>query len=147
MLHQLIHWPDQFDKANWPFARTCNVGITYLELPTDRHRLKYYGNQIYGSQFPTTMSSLGITVLRPRPSLTRWKANTEIYKAFATWNVHGTVESTFFVCRSVLNLQTGNAHPYHVIHDEQFTSVHGTVSEELFNAEEWNSLIKLEPTG
>jgi hypothetical protein len=60
-----------------------------------------------------------------------------------TWDCR----STFFVCRSILNLQTGNAHRSDVIRDEQFTSVHGTVSEELFNAEEWNSLIKLGPTG
>jgi hypothetical protein len=46
----------------------------------------------------------------------------------------------------ILNLQTGSISPqYHVIYDEQFTTVHGSLTPELFDSDEWEDLIRCDP--
>ena len=43
-----------------------------------------------------------------------------------------------------LNLRTGYVSPqYHVVYDELFTTVHGHLTEPLFNQETWTSLLRL----
>jgi hypothetical protein len=94
-------------------SRTSPFGITYLSA-TDRHRWNIWG-QIYGSNFLQRCRVWGSPCYVLDPSLTRWKANANT-QAFATWNVHGTVESTFFVCRSSPQSTDRKCSPqYHVI--------------------------------
>ena len=149
MLHQLIHWPEQFDKANWPFAleHSINVwnnmprtqhGQTPLELFTglkspNRHllnRVRVWGSPCY--------------VLDPRlqdnkkiPKFSK-RSRMGMYVGFSDQH------STTVGC--VLNLQTGSISPqYHIIHDEEFTTVTGRLDDELFDSETWNTLIERDP--
>ena len=45
----------------------------------------------------------------------------------------------------VLNLNTGSVTPqYHLVHDEQFSTVHGHLTDEVFQQQEWEDLIQLD---
>ena len=147
MLHQLIHWPDQFDKANWPFAleHSINVwnnmprarhGQTPLELFTgikspNRHllnRVRVWGSPCY--------------VLDPR--LQDNKKIPKFSKRSRLGMYVGFSDQHSSTVGRVLNLQTGSISPqYHIIHDEEFTTVTGRLDDELFDSETWNTLIEL----
>jgi hypothetical protein len=104
---------DQFDKANWPFALEHAIweSLTSNCPRTDTGEI-FTRNQIYGSQFPTTMSSLGSPCYVLDHSLTRWKANTEIYKRSRLGMYMGLSNQHSSSVGQSSNLQTGNAnHP------------------------------------
>ena len=45
---------------------------------------------------------------------------------------------------NILNLTTGHISPqYHVVYDELFTTVLGSLTDAVFDAEEWNALLQL----
>ena len=149
LLHQLIHWPDQFDKANWPFALEHAIAI-WNHLPRTAHGQTpieiFTGLKTQDPQFLLRCRVWGSPCYVLDPRLQDGKRIPKFTKRSRLGMYMGLSNQHSSSVGRILNLQTGNVSPqYHVIHDEQFTSVHGTLSDELFDAGEWNSLIKLDP--
>jgi hypothetical protein len=144
LMHQLIHWPDEFDPSLWPFAMEHAVYIwnhmpktssglspwelfTSLKDPnyTDLRRARVWGCPVYVLD-PT---------LQDGQKLPKWKKRTRLGMNLGVSEHHSSN------INRVLSLDTGHVSPqYHVVYDELFTTVVGDLTDRVFESEEWNSL-------
>ncbi len=145
MMHQLIHWPEQFSPDLWPFAidqavhiwnnlpRT-DTGLTPLEMfsgqtrPTNGaiQRARVWGCPVYVLD-PTLQDQKKIPKWNPRSRL-------GVYLGCSPSH-HNTVGR-------ILNPTTGYISPqFHVAYDEKFETVFGTLTDRVFDAEFWTKLI------
>ena len=147
MMHQLLHWPSCFQDDLWPFAldHAVNVwnhlpqsrsGLSPIELFTrtkwPHHDLisnaKVWGCPVYVLD-PT---------LQDGKRLPKWTPKSHLGMYMGSSPSHSET-----VAR-ILSLETGYVSAqYHVVYDELFSSVQGTLTEELFDHARWYKLLRL----
>ena len=145
MMHQLLHWPARFRADYWPFAMTHAVYL-WNHLPKRRNGLTPF--ELFSSCKQTDHNDLlrarvwgcPVYVLDPKlqdgKKLPKWTKRSHLGMYVGVSQVHSSTVGL------VLNLQTGHVSPqYHLVFDEQFTTVPGNLTDEVFNAEEWTNLL------
>ena len=148
MMHVMIHWPDQFDEALWPFAINYATHI-WNNLPRSRHGLSpielFTGVKSPSFDAIQRARTWGcpVYVLDPRlqdgKKLPKWKKRSRLGQFLGVSSPHSTTVG------QILNLDTGAISPqYHLVYDEQFTTVPGYLTDELFDSETWNNLLGLD---
>ena len=133
MMHLLLHWPEVFHVNLWPFAMNyakyiwihmprVRNGLSPLELFT---RIKKHDNT---ALLRARVWGCPVYVLDPKlqdgKKLPKWnkRARKGIYL--------GVSEEHSSTVGLIGNLETGAVSPqYHVMYDELFTSVHGTITD------------------
>ena len=145
MMHQLVHWPEYFDPALWPFALDHAVHI-WNNLPKERGGLT--PNELFaGIKEPQNDAILRsrvwgcpVYVLDPKlqdgKKLPKWKPRSRLGMYLGISPTHSTTVGR------VLNLETGYISPqYHLVFDELFHTVSGGLRDEVFDADLWNTLL------
>ena len=148
MMHQLVHWPAQFDAALWPFALEHAVHI-WNNLPKERGGLT--PNELFaGIKEPMNDAILRsrtwgcpVYVLDPKlqdgKKLPKWRPRSRLGMYLGVSPGHSTTVGR------VLNIDTGYVSPqYHVVFDELYHTVYGGLSDVPFDADLWNTLLTLE---
>jgi len=145
MLHQLIHWPAQFDASLWPFALEHAVHL-WNNMPKERGGLTP-AELFAGIKQPQNDAILRsrvwgcpVYVLDPKlqdgKKLPKWRKRSRLGVNLGVSPGHSTTVSR------VLNTDTGYVSPqYHVVYDELFHTVNGELADEVFDADLWNSLL------
>ena len=145
MMHQLIHWPEQFNPELWPFAlehathvwnSTPKQGSPFApwELLTKTRRMgpsplehaRVWGCPVY--------------VLNPKlqdgKKLPKWTMRSRQGVYLGISPVHAPTVGR------ILNITTGAITPqYHVMYDEYFTTVNGYATDAIFDNELWTTLL------
>ena len=147
MMHQLEHWPEAFDEALWPFAVEHAV---YLWNNLPRHRSGLTPIKLFtGSKAPTNRVLQHARVwgcpayvldptLQDGHKLPKWKKRSRcgVYLGMSPQHADSVGR--------ILSLSTGAISPqYHVVYDELFTTTFGALTDTMFDADLWNSLITL----
>lgn len=147
MLHQLLHWPDQYDSSLWPFAMDH---ATYLWNNLPRARGEHSPLELFsGTKQPAedTISRSRVWgcpayVLDPRlqdqKKLPKWtkRSRCGMYLG-ASLDHHSTVGK-------ILNLKTGAVSPqFHVVYDELYTTTFGHLTETAFDVNLWAKMLEL----
>ena len=147
MMHQLIHWPDEFGANLWPFAMThaCYIwnhtprsrtGLSPYELFTgvkDPHYLGIKRSRVWGC--PVYVLD---PTLQDGKKIPKWKKRSRLGMYVGVSDVHSSTVGR------VLSLDTGYVSPqYHVVYDELFTTVYGNMTDKVFDQEEWTTLLML----
>jgi hypothetical protein len=148
MMHQLLHWPEQFDPALWPFALEHAVflwnnmprhqsGLTPLELFTG---MKQPQN---GAILRSRVWGCPAYVLDPKlqdgKKLPNWTKRSRCGVYLGVSPQHHTTVGR------ILNAETGSISPqYHVVYDELYSSVKGFLTNTVFDAETWDSILSLD---
>lgn len=148
MMHQLIHWPEEFSPDLWPFALEHAVHI-WNHMPRTSSGLSPY--ELFSGQKDPDYTDLRrarvwgcpVYVLDPKlqdgKKIPKWKKRTRL-----GMNVGSSSEHSSTVNR-ILSLDTGHVSPqYHVVYDELFTTVYGELTDRVFDQEEWNGLLLLD---
>ena len=149
MMHQLLHWPEAFDPALWPFAMEHATHI-WNNLP--RQGSRFSPLEI----FTSTKSPNHDVVQRLRV----WGCPAYVLdptlqdgKKLPKWNKRSRV-GVYLGCSAehhstvgrILNRKTGHISPqYHVIYDETFSTVAADVTDTAFDAELWENLLTHDP--
>ena len=133
LMHQMLHWPDQFDEALWPFALE-HAATIWNHLPKASTGLSPY-ELFTGSKLPYNSILLNARVwgcpaftLNPKlqdgRKLPKWHMN-------SCQGMHlGASPDHSPTVRRILNLRTGVISPQcHVMHDELFSAVQGSLTE------------------
>ena len=132
-MHQMLHWPDQFDEALWPFALE-HAATIWNHLPKASTGLSPY-ELFTGSKLPYNSILLNARVwgcpaftLNPKlqdgRKLPKWHM-----KSCQGMHLGASPDHSPTV-RRVLNLRTGVISPQcHVMHDELFSAVQGSLTE------------------
>lgn len=148
MMHQLVHWPTQFDPALWPFALEHAVHI-WNNMPRERAGLT--PNELFaGIKIPQNDAILRsrvwgcpVYVLDPKlqdgKKLPKWKKRSRVGVYLGVSPGHSTTVGR------VLNIDTGYISPqYHVVFDELFHTVPGELTPAAFDSNLWNTLLSLD---
>ena len=122
MMHQLIHWPEAFDAALWPFAMNHAVHL-WNSMPRERNGLAPY--EIFtGVKLPSYSVLLQARVwecptyvLDPRlqdgHKLPKWTKRAQLGVYVGSSSSHSETVGL------ILNMTTGSVSPqYHVVYDE-----------------------------
>ena len=145
LMHQLLHWPSEFDPKLWPFAmeyaayiwNTLPRGTGKLSpvelfsrtrLPNHDHldHIRVWGSPVFVLD----------PILQDSKKLPKWKPRSRLGMFVGISPNHSHTVSM------ILNLHTGNVSPqYHLVFDEMFTSVRGTILPDVFNDAFWQSLL------
>ena len=145
MMHLLIHWPDEYRSDLWPFAMNQAVFI-WNHLPKNRHglsphelftRVKSPSHDLIRScrVWGSPVYVLDAT-LQDGNRLPKWKKRSRLGMYLGCSSNHSSTVGL------ILSLDTGFISPQcHMVWDELFASVFGNLTDEVFNAEEWNNLI------
>ncbi len=147
MMHQVIHWPEEFDETLWPCAMEHAVTM-WNHLPRARNGLspEEPSLRIKEPRHDVILNArvwgCPICALDPRlqdgSKLPKWTKKSHLGMHLGTSSNHS---STVGWC---LNLETGNMSPQcHVAHDELFTSVRSPDVNMTFDAESWSRLLTL----
>ena len=145
MMHQLLHWPDQYDEANWVFAvdQACWI---WNNMP--KSRWSPTPLEIFTRQKQPTSDLLQRArvwgcpafVLDPRlqdkQKIPKWtkRSRCGMYLGSSMYH-HSTVGR-------ILNLKTGAIScQYHVLYDELFTTTYGRLDDKAFDAQHWRDLL------
>ena len=148
MMHQLLHWPEQFDPALWPFALEHAVFI-WNNMPQRRSGLTPL-ELFTGMKQPTNGAILRLRVwgcpsyvldpkLQDGKKLPKWSKRSccGVYLGISPKH-HTTVGR-------ILNPETGLISPqYHVVYDELYSTVKGFLTDTVFDADTWNSILSLD---
>ena len=147
MLHQLLHWPEHFDPALWPFAMDHAVYL-WNNMPKARGSLS--PNELFcGIKSPHYNPILNarvwgcpVYVLDPKlqdgKKLPKWKPRSR-----QGMNLGASPDHSETVGR-ILNLQTGSISPqFHIVYDERFSTVRSAEANTPFPDMEWDELIDL----
>ena len=145
MMHQLIHWPEQFNPELWPFAlehathiwnSTPKQGSPFApwELLTKTRRMgpsPLENARVWGC---------AVYVLDPKlqdgKKLPKWTMRSRQGVYLGISPVHASTVGR------ILNITTGAVTPqYHVMYDEYFTTVTGKATDAIFDSELWNTLL------
>ena len=146
MMHMLVHWPGSFDASLWPFAMNqaaalwnhlprSRGGLSPMELFT-KTKLPVNGvirnAKVWGC--PTFVLD---PKLQDGKKLPKWKPRSRMGVYLGHSPTHSDTVGL------VLNPTTGYISPqYHAVFDEYFTTVPGHLTEECFDAETWDGLLK-----
>ena len=147
MMHQLIHWPDQFDAAMWPFAMDHAV---YLWNNMPKSRDGHTPAELFSRT--TTFEDDAISrariwgcpayVLDPKlqdgKKLPKWTPRSRIGVYLGVSPTHSSTVGR------ILHPSTGHISPqYHVVYDELFQTVPGYLDDKAFSKDLWDSLLVL----
>jgi len=148
MMHQLVHWPAEFDPSLWPFALEHAVHI-WNNMPKETGGLT--PNELFaGIKLPQNDAILRsrvwgcpVYVLDPKlqdgKKLPKWKPRSRLGMYLGISPGHSTTVGR------VLNIDTGYVLPqYHLVFDELYHTVNGELSDESFDADLWNTLLTLQ---
>lgn len=149
MMHQLVHWPDQFDPSLWPFALE-HAAHLWNNMPKQ-------GQSFSPLEILSRMKQPGVSplqqarvwgcpayVLDPQlhdsgKKLPKWKPRSHLGMYLGVSPTHAPTVGR------ILNLRTGAITPqYHIMFDELFTTVLGHGTDLLFNADLWNGMLALD---
>jgi len=147
MMHQLVHWPDQFDPALWPFAMDHAVFLwNHMPRPGQTHSPV---ELLTGTKLPGT-SPLQRTrvwgcpayVLDPKlqdgKKLPKWKQRSRQGVYLGISPDHSPTVGL------ILSPITGAITPqYHVIYDELYSTAFGMATDDVFDGDLWDSLLAL----
>lgn len=134
LLHAVLMWPDQDDLSLWPFATAPVELFSSIRCSTWDHlrRLHVWGCPSY--------------VLDPRlqdgKKIPKWQPRSRRGQYLGVSLSHSSTIGR------ILNLSTGYVSPqYHVVYDDQFTSVPnsdsgGIFQDRPFDADSWDELIR-----
>ena len=145
MMHQLLHWPDEYDEANWPFAvdQACWIWnnmpktrwsptplevFTKMKQPTSDllQRARVWG----------CPASVLDPRLQDKQKIPKWtkRSRSGMYVGSSMYH-HSTVGR-------ILNLKTGAVSAqFHVLYDELFTTAYGRLDDRAFDAKHWQDLL------
>ena len=147
MMHQLLHWPSCFQDDLWPFAldHAVNVwnhlpqsrsGLSPIELFT-RTKWPHHDLISHAKVWGCPVYVLDPT-LQDGKRLPKWTPKSHLGMYMGSSPSHSET-----VAR-ILSLETGYVSAqYHVVYDELFSSVQGTLTEELFDHARWHKLLRL----
>ncbi len=148
MMHLSQHWPEAFEEELWPFAMDQAV---YLWNNLPRHRSGLSPSELFtGVKAPTydavrraRVWGCPTYVLDPKlqdgHKLPKWSQRSRcgLYLGVSP-DHHDTVGR-------VLSLSSGHVSPqYHLVYDELFTTVPGYLTDSMFDADLWTSLLSLD---
>jgi hypothetical protein len=152
LLHSILLWPDTADLALWLFALTHAVYL-WNNLPSKQSSLAPL--EIFSrTRFPNYHHLRRLHVwgcpayvldpnLQDGKKLPKWSPRSRRGKFLGISPTHSSTTGL------VLNLRTGHVSPqYHVVYDDEFTTVPNAESGGLFNAERpfdadrWQNLVK-----
>ena len=147
MMHQLIHWPTQFDAALWPFAMEHAVYL-WNNMPKERHGLTpaelFSGIKSHQDEAITRARIWGcpVYVLDPKlqdgKKIPKWSRRSRLGVYLGVSPTHSSTVGR------ILHPETGHISPqYHVVYDELFQTVPGSLDDGLFDSNLWNSLLAL----
>lgn len=148
MMHQLIHWPDQFDAALWPFAMDHAVYL-WNNMPKNRNGHTpaelFSGTTTYDDDAITRARIWGCPAyvldptLQDGKKLPKWKPRSRIGVYLGVSPTHASTVGR------ILHPSTGHISPqYHVVYDELFQTVPGHIVDQVFDSTLWDSLMSLE---
>jgi len=145
MMHQLQHWPDEFDEALWPFAMDHAVHL-WNNIP--RHRSGLSPIELFtGLKQPQNDTILRARVwgcpayaldpkLQDGHKLPKWKKRSRCGMYLGASPEHA--ESV----GRILSLSSGAVTPqYHVVCDELFSTTFGALTDTIFDEDLWTSLL------
>jgi hypothetical protein len=148
MMHQLLHWPDQFDPKLWPFALEQAAHLwnnmpkqgsifTPLELvmklrrpgPSPLTQARVWGCPAYVLD-PT---------LQDGHKLPKWTPRSHLGMYLGSSPIHSPTVGR------ILNLKTGKITPqYHIMFDELYTTVPGHGTDPVLDTDLWNGMLALD---
>ena len=145
LVHLLIHWPTEFKADLWPFAMEHAVYL-WNHLPKESTGLspfEHFTSQKQHHDDIITRSKVlfcPVYVLDPTlqdgKRLPKWTKRSRLGMCLGNSQQHST-----HIGR-ILNLTTGAVSPQcHVVCDECFSSVHGFLTNEVFDQAEWDELL------
>lgn len=148
MMHQLIHWPDAFDPALWPFALEQAVFL-WNNMPKETgglSPLEIFSGTKHASHRAVEQARVWgcpVYVLDPKlqdgKKLPKWSKRSRLGVYLGVSPQHS------YSVGKVLNLTTGAVSPqYHLVYDELYQTVMGVLTDELFDAHSWNELLQLQ---
>lgn len=147
MMHQMLHWPEQFDPCLWPFAMDQVVAI-WNNLPRGESGLSplelYTGVTAHNRNSLLHMRVWGCPVYVLDPSLAdgkripKWTKRSRQGMYLGVSPVHSTTVGR------VLHLVTGHISPqFHLVYDELFTTVASSSKDEQLTTVEWTTLLDM----
>ena len=135
MMHQLLHWPDQFDATLWPFALEHAVYI-WNHMPRSEHGFSPL-KMFTGMKQPSGNKTLLDTRVWGCPA---WVLDPTLQDGhkLPKWNKRsccgvnlGSSPTHSSTVNRILNLNTGFVSPqFHVVYDEHFETVVGALDPE-----------------
>ena len=147
MMHLLLHWPEQYNTNLWPFAMDHAVYI-WNHLPRSRNGLSplelFTSLKLpnYDPILRARVWGCPVYVLDPKlqdgKKLPKWTKRSRLGIYLGNSPQHSTTVGL------IGNLDTGAVSPqYHVVYDKLFTTVHGHLTDAVFDSEEWNEMLNL----
>lgn len=149
MMHQLLHWPEQYNETNWPFALDHAVylwnnlprdrnGLTPLEVFTGVHQ--QHNDEILRAKVWGCPAYVLDPKLQDGHKLPKWKRRSHCGMYLGSSFDHA--ESV----GRILNIRSGAVSPqFHVVYDELFTTMSARFDELPLTEQEWNDLLRLGP--
>lgn len=151
LLHSVIHWPDQADLELWPFALEYAVYL-WNNLPNRESLLApmevFSSSKFVSYDFLNRMHVFGCPVyvldpkLQDNKKLPKWSPRCRRGQYLGPSPTHSTTIGR------ILNLRTGFVSPqYHVVYDDQFSTVSNVGGGEFFDDETvlsrvWDRLVE-----
>ena len=148
MMHQLLHWPDQADESLWPYTLNNAIHI-WNNMPDRTSGLspckKFTGTKSpHGSNPLLSTQAWGCPAFVLDPTLQDGHKLPKFKKRSrcGVYLGHSPTHSRSIGC--ILNPETGHISPQcHVVCDELFSTVWGTMLETPFDEREWNEILEL----
>jgi hypothetical protein len=146
LLHMSLHWPEQAGLELWPFALE-HAAYVWNHLPrADTHLAPqelYTGSLFFSYAHLARLHTFGcpVYVLHPRlqdgQKVPKWQPRARCGQFLG----YSTDYSSSIGL--ILNTNTGNIIPqYHVVHDDNFTTVASVDSNKPFDATSWNAILQ-----
>ena len=148
MMHQLMHWPEQFNEAHWGFA-VSQACFIWNHLPRQDSKLSpielfsslklrdhnaLLRARVWGC--PTWVLD---PVLQDGKKIPKFKPRSRLGV-----NLGYSLEHHTTVNR-ILNPRTGHiSNQFHTVYDESFKTVYGELTDQVFDADLWNAIVDLD---
>ena len=147
MMHQMLHWPDEFDAALWPYALDTAV-VLWNHIPREDSRLSplelFCGIKSPSHEVLLNARVWGSVCFTLDPKLQDGHRLPKWTKKSRQGMYLGPSQDHSSTVGRILNLNTGHISPqYHVVYDELFSTVHGHLDDDVFDETMWNELIRL----
>jgi hypothetical protein len=146
LLHMSLHWPEQADLELWPFALEHPVYVWNYLPRTDTHLTHqelYTGSIFLSYDHLDRLHTFGcpVYVLHPRlqdgQKVPKWQTRAPRGQLLGYSTEHLSSIDL------ILNTNTGNISPqYHVVHNDNFTTVASMDSTKTFDATSWSAILQ-----
>ena len=150
MMHQLLHWPSAFQADLWPFAMEHAVHI-WNSLPREGHSMTptelFTGLKQFDHQNLLRSRVWGCPTFVLDPKLQDGKKLPKWTKRSRQGVYLGCSPTHSSNVGRILSLSTGAISPqFHVVHDELYSTVSGTLLEvdSVFDPDQWKELLRLD---